>query len=124
VMFSGQPLATAFGAANRRPAGDQQFLMLWGHMIDTRQAIAKAGKDAAVPLVPKEWQLVRRDIGGSEQVIATSVLAYDVLADGRIVLSDGTTVYLVDAAGKREKLCEGKFIEAVTAVVPAESHQP
>jgi hypothetical protein len=123
VMFSGQPLATAFGAANRRAAGEQQFLMLWGHMIDTRQAMAKAGNDAAVPLVPKEWQLVRRDAGGSEQVIASSVLAYDVLADGRIVLSDGTAIYLIDTAGKREKLCEGKFIEVVTAVAPAESRQ-
>jgi hypothetical protein len=115
VMFSGQPLATALGQGRRGPQ-QQQFLMLWGHMVDTKRALAKAPKDQAAALVPKDWQLVRRDSSGKEAVLAESVLAYDLAASGDVVFTNGSAVYLLSSDGRREKLCEGSLIESVVCV--------
>jgi hypothetical protein len=116
VMFSGQPLATALGHGQRRGQQGQQFLMLWGHMIDTKRTMAKAPKDQPAPLVPKDWQLVRRDAQGKETVLADSVLAYDLAADGTIVFSTGSAVFTLGSEGRREKLCDGSMIESVVCV--------
>jgi hypothetical protein len=115
VMFSGQPLATAFGAQRRGPQ-QQQFLMLWGHMLDTKTALSKAPKDQPGALVPKDWQLVRRDAGGRETVLAENVLSYDVAAGGQIVLTNGSAVFVLDKEGRREKVCNDSMIEAVVCV--------
>jgi hypothetical protein len=116
VMFSGQPLATAFGAAQRRGPSHQQFLMLWGHMVDTKQALAKAPKNQPAALVPKDWQLVRRDAAGNQTVLADSVLAYDLCADGRIVFTNGSGVFVLGPDARQQKLCEGSLVEAVMCV--------
>jgi hypothetical protein len=116
VMFSGQPLATALGQAQRRGREQQQFLMLWGHMVDTKRALAKAPKDQPAALVPKDWQLVRRDAKGTETVLADSVLAYDLSSGGQVVFTNGSAVFVLDADGRREKLCESTLIESVVCV--------
>jgi len=115
LMFSGQPLATAFGAQRRGPK-QNQFLMLWGHMVDTKAAIAKAPKDQPGALVPKEWQLVRRGTSGEETVLAESVLAYDLAAGGEIVFTNGSAVFTLAKDGRREKLCDDSLIEAIVCV--------
>jgi hypothetical protein len=116
VMFSGQPLATALGQGRRNPGQQQQFLMLWGHMVDTKRAMTKAPKDQPGSLVPKDWQLVRRDAAGQETVLADSVLAYDIAADGQVVCTNGSAVFLLGDAGRREMLCEAPLIESVMCV--------
>jgi hypothetical protein len=115
IMFSGQPLATAFGAQRRGPQ-QNQFLMLWGHMVDTKLAMAKALKDQPGSLVPKDWQLVRRDASGSETVLAESVLAYDLAGSGEIVFTNGSAIFTLDKDGRREKLCDDSLIEAIVCV--------
>jgi len=115
VMLSGQPLATAFGAARRGPQ-QNQLLMLWGHAVDTKAAMSKAPKDQPGALVPKDWQLVRRGASGDETVLAENVLAYDLTAGGDIVFTNGSAIFLLDAEGRREKLCEDRLIEAVVSV--------
>jgi hypothetical protein len=116
VMFSGQPLATAFGQGRAQAAQQQQFLMLWGHMVDTKQALAKAPKDQPGALVPKDWQLVRRDAAGQETALAENVLAYDLSSDGQVVFTNGSAVFLLGEGGRREKLCDAPLIESVTCV--------
>jgi len=115
LMFSGQPLATALGA-QRRSQQQNQFLMLWGHMVDTKQAMAKAPKDQPGALVPKDWQLVRRDVGGSVTILAENVLAYDLAASGEIVFTNGSAIFTLARDGRREKLCDDTLIEAVIYV--------
>ena len=115
VMLSGQPLATAFGAS-RRGSQQNQFLMLWGHMVDTKAAMSKAPKDQPGALVPRDWQLVRREASGRETVLAENVLAYDLTAAGDIVFTNGTAILQLDADGRREKLCDDRLIEAVVSV--------
>ena len=115
MMFSGQPLATAFGAARRGPQ-QNQFLMLWGHVVDTKVAMSKAPKDQPGALVPKDWQLVRRESSGRETVLAENVLAYDLAATGEIVFTNGSAIFALGKDGRREKLCEDGLIEAVVCV--------
>jgi hypothetical protein len=115
VMFSGQPLATAFGARGRG-LQQNQFLMLWGHMVDTKRAMAQAPKDQPAALVPKDWQLVRRDAQGQETVLAESVLGYDLTAGGEVVFTSGAAVYCLNKEGRRDKLCDDALIESVVCV--------
>jgi hypothetical protein len=116
LMFSGQPLATSLSHGQRKAASQQQqFLMLWGHMVDTKRMLAKAPKDQTAALVPKDWQLVRRDSQGIEEVLAEGVLAYDLTSAGDVIYTTGTAVYVLKE-GRPEKLWEDDLIEAVVCV--------
>lgn len=114
VMFSGKPLITAGGPQQQRP--ENRYLMLWGHMIDTKKALARADREKSGSLVPKEWTLIRRTSTGNEEVIAEGVLAYDVSPAGEVVYTNGSRVLHVDAAGQQHLLCSDRLIEKVIAL--------
>lgn len=112
VMFSGKPLTTAGGPdeqENRTPG----HLMLWGQMIDTRQFMRRRQSGESARLVPKEWELVKRAADGSETVLASSVLSFDVLEDGRVIYTDGSRI-MTAADGSEEVLAEDAMIERVS----------
>ena len=115
MMFAGKPLTTAGGPPQR----DQDFnpvMTLWGHMIDTRK-LMKANQDATgMPLVPKDWQLIRRTADGTETLLAENVLSYDVLPSGDIVYTDGGSVRHLAPSGTQTTLAKGCFIERVLAM--------
>ena len=112
VMFSGKPLSTASGP--QRKIEDQRYLMLWGRMIDTKQAMQQARKQNSKSLVPKEWQLVCRDLGnGEETVIAERVVSFDVDRTGNVIYTDGSSVFLRSPQGETNELCEDQFVERV-----------
>lgn len=46
-----------------------------------------------VRCAPPSWQLVRRSVHGTEQVLADCVVSYELLADGAIVYSNGRSEY-------------------------------
>ncbi len=115
VMFSGQPLATTFGQRQFKPQ-QAQFLTLWGQAIDTKRAMQKNRGEQAGALVPKDWELVRRLADGSETVLASNVLAYDLTSDGGVLFTNGSAVFYQKADGSREKLCEQPMIESVVCV--------
>jgi hypothetical protein len=113
IMFGGKPLLTA--GAKGKPV-DQKHLMLWGKFIDADKALkSKNGSDDAA-LVPPEWELLRRSPDGSEQVLARGVLSFDVNADGRVVFTNGTGVFQLDAGGTPRRLCQGTMIRHVVAI--------
>jgi hypothetical protein len=114
LMFSGKPLATANGP--RRMPEQQPFLMLWGHMIDTRQAMAKRDGQAAGSLVPKDWELVRSGADGEFEILAKNVLAYDLCQDGSVVYTDGMAVFYRSQEGEITRLCEQPMVESVVAL--------
>ena len=146
IMFSRKPLITAAGPPKEGP--DQRYVMLWGKVIDAERILKRGrrrpgGNDA---LVPKDWQLVRRPLGGAdgavgdgtggerggdgagadaaagaaaEQVLAQGVVAFDVAADGRVVYTNGSRVFQLDPAGG-PSAASGKSAAAAATPEPRE----
>lgn len=116
MRYSGRPLATSRGAAQRRP--DLRHMMVWGNMIDADRA-ARENRDGdpdAPALVPSSWQLVRQSSGG-KQILAKGVLSFDVAPDGSILYSNGSAVHRLDAGATRpERLLVGSMIEQIAVV--------
>ncbi len=115
VMFAGQPLAETM---QQKPwqRQKQQAVMLWGRAVDTKRAMSKSGDKDEGNLVPKDWELVCRKPDNSEEVLARSVVFYDLCDDGSVVFTNGTKVYHRDLDGKQTLLCRGSTIDQLVVV--------
>jgi hypothetical protein len=113
VRYSGKPLTTAGGP--RREGADIRQMMIWGNLVDAGQAAREAAArgEENPGLVPPTWELVRH--GAPPQVLARSVLSFDVAGDGSVVYSNGSAVFLLDDAGPR-CLARDSLIEQVVVV--------
>lgn len=110
-FYTGKPL---MGAVENRQAIDQpKLLKAWGDWI-TPEVLQKGNKDVdpeAPALVPATWQLVRQGAQGEPEVIASSVLHYDLAEDGTIVYTNGNAIFKVSPNGASERIYVGKWIE-------------
>ncbi|MEL6470014.1 MAG: hypothetical protein AAFQ74_09820 [Cyanobacteria bacterium J06623_4] len=114
MLFTGKPLITA---DTYEKVDSQKKLQAWGEALSPENINRKHQQDADAPaLVPKTWELVRQGMQGVPKVLATSVLSYDLAADGSVVYTNGSGVYLIQADGKVERLLVGKLIELVKFV--------
>ncbi len=116
MRYTGKPLATSRGAAQRQP--DIKQMMIWGNMIDAGRAAAenRFGDPDAPSLVPSSWQLVRLMPGGTPEVLAKGVLSFDV-AGGSILYSNGSAIHRMAQDGTdAERVLVAKMIEQVTAL--------
>lgn len=107
MMFTGKKLSTAGDA--RAKHLDMKQMILWGNLVRAEQSEGKENDD----LVPANWQLVRRSSTGIEDVLAKNVLAYDIAANGDLVYSNGSAIFLLAADGKRNKVLSASMIEQV-----------
>jgi hypothetical protein len=92
--------------------------MVWGHLIDAEKAALRGrpwGREAP-SLVPRSWQLVRREVTGHTRVLARGVLTFDVAGDGSVVYSNGTAIDRLTPAGSRERLCTEPQVEHLVAL--------
>lgn len=112
MMFSGQPLRTA-GGPQRQAGPDTQLMSLWGQMVDTRKQMQSGKKNDDQGLVPKDWQLVRRSPTGSEDILASGILTYDVGTSGDILYTNGRHIWLRKPDGSTGKLGTDHFVERV-----------
>jgi len=117
MKYTGKPLATSGGAAQRHP--DLKRMMIWGNLIDADRAAREHGMgDTEAPsLVPSSWQLMRQRPGAREpECVAKGVLSFDVAPDGALVYSNGSAIHRIDAGSdKRERVLVGSMIEHVAA---------
>lgn len=113
VMFSGKPLTTA-GGPDEEEARTPGHLMLWGQMVDTRHFMKRRQSGDSARLVPKDWELVRRSADGTESVLASGVLSFDVLQDGRVIYTDGSRIMTTTEDGRESVLAEDVMIERVS----------
>lgn len=112
MAFTGKPLINAGGPDQKRQL--QPLMMLYGQAIDTQQALAKGkGGNADKPLVPKEWQLVRKSSDGADEQLAECVLSFDASHAGDVIYTDGRKVYRLFRDGRKETLADGDLIEKV-----------
>lgn len=117
ARYTGKPLTTAGGP--RKQGADMQQMMVWGNLVDASKAAKKgaaAGIDAPA-LVPASWQLVRRSPAGTTEVLARSVLAFDLNGE-EVIFSNGSALFRLRRGGKPERLHRAERISHV-AVVPA-----
>jgi hypothetical protein len=108
MMYSGRQLKTVRTADAKEMPVPQ--MMIWGNLIKAQRADADNPNPG---LVPKSWQLIRRRANGSEDVVASGVACFDVADDGRILYSNGRVITELTPDGKKEKLAENAFVQAV-----------
>jgi hypothetical protein len=115
MRYTGKPLATSKGAAQRQP--DLKQMMIWGNLINATEAAQQKLGDADAPsLVPHSWQLVRRSSNGAKDVLAKGVLSFDLAKDGSVIYSNGSAIYRLPAGGRAERIFAGSLIEQVAFV--------
>ncbi len=107
MMFTGKKLSTAGDSQAKHL--DMKQMILWGNLV---RAEKSDGKDTD-NLVPANWQLVRRNSTGGEEVLAKNVLAFDLAANGDVLYSNGNAVFHLNTNGKREKILSSAMIEQV-----------
>lgn len=107
MMFTGKKLSTAGDAKAKHL--DMKQMILWGNLVRAEQSDGKENEN----LVPANWQLVRRSPAGIEDILARNVLAYDIAANGDLIYSNGSAVFVSTADGKRNKVLSAAMIEQV-----------
>lgn len=113
MIYTGNPLTSAGNA--RQKQADVRNMMLWGNLENAKEAIKSAQSNEDAPaLVPDSWELVRQD--GSKQVLAKGVLHFDMASDGTLLYTDGSGIYMIDAAGRSSRLHKAKLVERVVAL--------
>jgi hypothetical protein len=107
MTFTGRKLSGA-GGAKAKPM-DIKEMIIWGNRVSAESVI---NPDSEAPdLVPNTWQLMRQRPGYDAEAIAKGVLAYDLGANGNIVYSNGSAVFLRNAEGKIERIHKEPLIE-------------
>ncbi|HZT35107.1 MAG TPA: hypothetical protein VFA15_04235, partial [Nitrososphaera sp.] len=116
LTFSKTPLTTASGPKVEGP--DEKTLFLKGRIIDAEEFLKEQqNKNEAPSLVPKNWQLMRRSRDGRENVLADSVLSFDLAADGTLVYTNGICVYQMKADGsERQLLFKDKLVDTIVLI--------
>lgn len=116
MVFSKKPLTTAGGPKVEGP--DEKTLFLRGRIIDAEDALKKNRvADEPPSLVPRTWQLVRKDKNGADKILAEGVLSFDLSARGFILFSTGTCVFKIEPDGtQKERLFEDNVIDTVVSL--------
>ena len=113
LMYTRKPLTSASGPEVQ---ADLKELLVKGKRIDAENSLRKESRVNGVQsLVPKSWQLIRRNRTGEEQVLATNVASYDITADGSIIFTNGYGVFMLDAANDAQVVFHGKLIAELVA---------
>jgi len=109
-----------FGKQSLRPAGKgpglpvtkSRFATFHDTTIQLERVLNRKGKiDDSVQLVPKSWELVKRENSGAETVIARHVVAFDLGPAGEVLYTDGLRVW--QAGSPPRKLHGGQIIQSV-----------
>lgn len=112
LLFSKKPLMTAGGV--RRQGPDKRAMLLWGRWVEVDRKLKYAKPDTDPPIVPTTWHLVRKATDGSEETIATSVVAFSLAPNGGIVYTNGSAIYHVERPNDPPKrIARGRFIDRV-----------
>lgn len=113
TKYAGKPLTTAGGP--KRQGADARQMMVWGNLIDAEEAARQAAREEGEPpsVVPRSWELVRRNVDGTVTALASGVVSFDVAPDGAVVYSTGSAIYGLSPSGDRKRLIQTPGIEQV-----------
>jgi len=110
AIYSGRKLTGGGGGASAREM-DMKQMMIWGNLV--RSQNSGEVEDEGADLVPKSWELMRRNLHGQSVSLANAVLAYDIGPDGTVVYTNGNAVYLLDKDGRKQHVLNERMIEQV-----------
>jgi hypothetical protein len=114
VRYTGNTLTTTGGAQQRE--ADLKQMMIWGNMIDARQAARTQGDTDAPDLVPKNWELICQDHAGTASTLARGVVSFDLCSDGGVLYSNGSAIFHRHPDGKTERIVKDALISKVVAL--------
>lgn len=108
AAFTGKKLTSAGG-----PKGqdlDLKQMMVWGNLVRARPDARAQEEDS--DLVPKSWEL-RCQSGGETKTLAGGVLAYDTDAEGNVIYTNGSAVFLLQPDGRKQRVVSERMIQQV-----------
>jgi hypothetical protein len=114
MMYTGKPLSKTGQSSQQRHA-DMPRMMIWGNLIEARKSLMK-NDDETFGLVPPSWELCRRAIDGSVEVLAKGVLSFDLEPDGGVIYSNGAAIYRRTVDGQTANLQKDAMIQQVIAI--------
>jgi len=114
MFFSRKPLITSGGPQRQGP--DKRAILLWGRWVEVDRSMRYAKPDADPPLVPSSWTLMRRTPDGSEESLATGVVAFDLADDGTILHTNGSAIYLTPPGGEPKRVARSRFVDRVKLI--------
>lgn len=110
LLFTGKKLNRAGNVPQKEM--DIKQMLIWGRHVQAQRNRPQG--DEAPDLVPKSWQLIRRNADGKEQTIAQGVLDFDVTPEGQVVYTNGSALFTISADGGSQKIQSDKMISQVT----------
>jgi hypothetical protein len=112
LVYSKKPLTTACGPDIK--GDDLKSVMIRGKVIDAEKALRSCASTLGVPsLVPSSWELFRRSQNGREEVVASSVAAFDISSEGAIAYSNGRGIFTLAGRRKPKLILKANLIEDV-----------
>jgi hypothetical protein len=112
MMYTGKPLVTNKGAVQRRM--DPRQLFIYGNLASAQ--MGQPLEDDTQGRVPSSWELIRSAHGGQKEVIARSVLAFDLAPGGMVLYSDGASISRLTPDGRSERVLQSEQIEQLIAL--------
>ena len=116
--FTGKPLTSASGPQSA--SSDAKRLVLYGNLVDAEKVAREysdLSDDDSRAAVPRSWELMRYPEIGDPEVVATGVIAYTLERDGKMIFSNGRSVFRVGEVGEKpEKLSNRSLIQQLASV--------
>lgn len=113
LMYSQKPLTSASGP---KVNADLKNLLVKGKRINAEKALAKENRVSGIPsLVPRSWQLVKRNKNGRETILATNVAAFDISSRNEILYSNGYAVFELTPDNKSRFVLRDELIADIVA---------
>ena len=112
VFADSNPFVSASGPDIK--GDDLKSIMIRGKVIDAEKALRTGTRTLGVPsLVPSSWELVRRSEEGRQEVVASSVAAFDISSEGTIAYSNGRGIFALADQRNPELILKDHLIEDV-----------
>lgn len=111
LMYTREPLTSA---SSPYVEADMKEIMLKGKRINAEEALKKGHNIQGVPsLVPKTWELVRRNKNGTEIILANSVSSYDLDDNGNLIYTNGCGVFSLENNNDSSLIFKDKLVAEV-----------
>ncbi len=109
IKYSGSPLSSGGSKAKQR---DERQLFIDGNMIDAERELKANRNDPNPGVIPKSWELRRRQPDGRDELICGGVRCYTLEEDGCVVYSNGKHIIKLTEGGAK-RLADGEGVTLI-----------